>query len=309
MFLSKNFFKNLHYIRSLQLAGCDFTNVSNDAFQSMGNLEVLEIKNAKNMSHIEFKGLKKLKWLRFELIEYYIPLFDQVNPGLQVLELDLRFRHDLILKLFENFNFRYLKAFIFYKCYDFDLNWLICNSAKSDRSSLRYLCLGNLKSLKGSWTSFENLRTLDLSETWSFDFQIGMFNGLANLNTLDISRNKSIGEQLAPGLFNELVSLEQLYISSCSIKTLPDNLFSTLTRLKVLDLSDNSIAGVNAKTFEGIENLNELRFYQYRHDCDNLSVFIYFKKLQKVILNPSSTVLAEQIRVKFPDIEIRFERI
>ena len=92
--LSEHFFTNLRFITALQISDGDFSKVPNDVFNGLENLEALRVRKPINFSHIELKGLSKLKWLRFEFDKDEIPIFDQVNPDLQVLELYLRFEID-----------------------------------------------------------------------------------------------------------------------------------------------------------------------------------------------------------------------
>lgn len=224
--LSKNLFKNLQFIRLLELEECNFSNLASDAFNSMVNLEAFGVEDAIRMSHIELKGLTKLKWLKLGSgNDENLPLFDQVNVDLEVLEINLVFRLNPKSKIFQNFNFPRLKAFFFkvgQETLEFDLSWIhapqkLKNSNDITTSSLRYLSLNGIKSLEGSFLGFSNLKTLEFSKT-CFKFQPNIFNGLFNLKSLNISYNSIKHKCLPTGVFNGLVSLERLVMKRCNIR-------------------------------------------------------------------------------------------
>lgn len=330
--LSRHFFANLQFIRSLLIEDACFSKVPNDAFKNMKNLEILGIKNVNSFSHIELKDLFKLKWLRLEINSEEIPLFDHVNPELQVLEFylrsDLRFNNfesksnssSKSFRLNQVFKFHKLKAFLFSggNNVDFDLDFMHYENVRNTKrfkhendesntvnsSSLIYLRLAEIKSLKGSWSSFLNLRTLDLSNNYRVQFQTGMFDGLVNLKSLDIS-NSCV--KLSSDLFNGIINLERLSMRRCNLSRLPDGLFSPLACLKLLDLLSNNIIGLNENTFKGLESLEELRL-DYFSSSESLSidVFTNFGDFKKLILNPISKDLTEQLNAKFSNIQINY---
>lgn len=63
-----------------------------------------------------------------------------------------------------------------------------------------------------------------------------------SLLSLDLSQN--VGLTLTEDTFVGLVELEALYLSQMGIASPPPNLFSTLTFIKILDLSDNDLTGL-----------------------------------------------------------------
>lgn len=320
---SEIFFTNLQFIRLLRLKFSNFSNVPNDAFNSLKNLEVLEIGYPKNFSHIELKDLFKLKWLRLDLNESEIPIFDKINPDLQVFDFCLRNNEPKLeakSKIFQIFNFRKLKAFsffIYYKIFNFDLDWLRGKNSSEHfeqefndgltTSSLRYLYLNGLESLEGRLSSFENLQTLKLHLDSEFKFQPGMLNGLANLKSLDISQSSLNYEILASGLFNGLVNLERLNMFHCGLKRLPAGLFSPLVRLQVLDLKCNKSLIIRDKTLKALKNLKVLKIDITEYV--SLRVLYSLKSLEQLILNYVSEKLIEKIKKIFPNIEIRHDYI
>lgn len=280
----------------------------------MTNLEALYIVYPISFTHIELKGLVKLRWLGLDIVENEIPQFDQVNPDLQVLY--LRFECTHIGKEFKSkfsrmfLNFRKLQSFSFMgnHTFDFDLDWLhgthLENSKQDDlshtSSSLRYLRLCKLESIKGSCLRFSNLRTLKLSEIINFEFQPGMFNGLVNLKLIKIFKVNIKDKMLPAGTFNGLVNLERLTIRKCNLETLSDGCFSPLVRLQLLDLLYNSIVEQNAKTFIGLESLKELRL-DY---CLYFSLE-QFKSLEEFFLRSLTKKIAKRFTNLFPNIELK----
>lgn len=324
--LSSRFFLNLGHIRLLHLESCDFSNVPSDAFKSMINLEALKVTCPQKFSHIELKDLFKLKWLRFILDAEEIPNFYQANSDLKVLEIYLEEsslpNSSLSLNnVHHMFNFRQLLDFSFIDCnnyLDFNADWLLGKNLKQFKpefdeiintchaSSLRYLRMENVKSIKGSFSSFVNLRLLDLRLNSSIELQPGMFNGLVYLKDLDLDRTRVICSMLPSDLFNGLVNLKRLNMGKCKLKTLPDGLFSTLARLQVLKLHNFDSLELTANTFKGLDNLRELCLISdfWPIDCvrnwNDQDVFIHFKKLEKFFLKSISIDSKEQLIAKYP---------
>lgn len=258
MELSKTFFTHFESIRMLQLYSFDFTYVASDAFDKMKNLQALGIIDSTNMSHIEFNGLPRLKWLELELIHDTSPFFSQINPDLEVFICYLRsltLKSEEKTKLFEIFNSCKLMAFLFWGCRKFDFDFELLygkNIEHIGSSSLRYLRLSHLKSLKGSLSGLVNLQLLNLHDIEFIEFQPGMFNELVKLRTLNMSNNPTLGQMLSPGLFNGLVRLQRLEMVNCSLKRLPNGLFSPLKRLKKLDLQYNKELETDEDTFKDL---------------------------------------------------------
>ena len=165
-----------------------------------------------------------------------------------------------------------------------------------------------IKSLKGSWSNFLNLRTLDLSVNSNIEFQPGMFNGLVNLKWLNISSTNIKEEMLSNDFFNGLANLERLDMYNCKLTRLPDDLFSPLIRLQTLDIGFNlNITEINTNTFKSLKNLKELKLDNY--EFLSIDLFIYFKNLESLTLNIYrntcfSNHLENQLKEKYPNLKI-----
>ncbi|XP_069674047.1 toll-like receptor 6 [Periplaneta americana] len=125
------------------------------------------------------------------------------------------------------------------------------------------------------------LKTLEVSSSKLKRINLGAFNNLKRLSDLILRRNKI--RTLERGLFNGLVSLEYLHLGKNSIKSLEEGIFSsdvvcndgmevthgvelhnsscstTLTSLKYLDLTHNSIRFIHNRTFVHNHKLETLK--------------------------------------------------
>lgn len=333
-------------------------NLPKGVFNSMTNLEALSIDHHNDHLSFEFelKDLVKLKWLRLVQLDHdHLPIFEYALPNLEVLEISLDGRKNISIKdvsrIFQNFNSNLpkLKAFSF-SCFnfsgqvsvsvDFDLKWLenlkqeIGQSTSQQTSSLRYMHLDNLLSIKGSFSSFVNLRTLglidDVPPKYPFSFQSKMFNRLENLRSLDLSF-QHIREGVTD-LFDGLVHLEKLNMNGCQMETLPDGFFSSLTSLKVLNLdcvrmpfcsgmfnrlvnlkslnmSSNSFE-INKHTlpiglFDGLVNLENLNMSYCTIETLPDGFFSPLTSLKIIDLSGANIPIhSEQLKSMFPHIEI-----
>ena len=86
----------------------------------------------------------------------------------------------------------------------------------------------------------------------------GVFNGLTNLGTLDLSGNQLTA--LPAGVFNGLTNLGTLDLSGNQLTALPAGVFNGLTNLRTLDLSNNQLTngGLPDGVFNGLTNLWDL---------------------------------------------------
>ena len=82
--LHHSLFVDLGHLRRLILVNCDFSNVSNDSLKILVTLEILEIKNPTNCSHIKLESLKNLRWLEVAFDKSKIQ--DMSNTNLEILK-------------------------------------------------------------------------------------------------------------------------------------------------------------------------------------------------------------------------------
>ena len=84
----------------------------------------------------------------------------------------------------------------------------------------------------------------------------GDFNGLSNLEDLDLYSNKL--SNLPANIFAGLSNLQNLDLHSNNLSSLPANIFAGLSNLQNLDLYSNNLSSLPANVFAGLSNLQEL---------------------------------------------------
>ncbi|XP_062375179.1 toll-like receptor 4 [Sardina pilchardus] len=102
-----------------------------------------------------------------------------------------------------------------------------------------------------------NLKTFDLSYT-QFTFQSNaIFYGLSSLKELKMAGN-NIEREIFSKLFSNLSTLEVLDISNCAIKDIPFNSFQDLHHLEHLTLSGNKLTTVDFLTCPSLSKLTSI---------------------------------------------------
>ncbi|MCY3413453.1 MAG: leucine-rich repeat domain-containing protein [Candidatus Heimdallarchaeota archaeon] len=123
------------------------------------------------------------------------------------------------------------------------------------------------------YLSIPSLATLSLSctDSPSPDF----LSGFPSLRAVNIDSHRSIPhdffhnkhllilrisglKRIHAALFSPLDDLEELYLVDNTLKSIPEDLFKDLHKLKKLDLSGNGLKTINQEHLAGLENLEEL---------------------------------------------------
>ncbi|XP_002720271.3 toll-like receptor 13 [Oryctolagus cuniculus] len=113
-----------------------------------------------------------------------------------------------------------------------------------------------------TWSSLQNLTSLDLSHNmfkWLPDFA---FSPLKSLQTLFLSGNPIT--EINNMTFKGLYSLKELNLAYCWIVTIDRHSFTQLPNLESLDLGGNNIRTLKYKTFESLKKLQVLILSQNR---------------------------------------------
>ena len=84
----------------------------------------------------------------------------------------------------------------------------------------------------------------------------GVFDGLANLETLIMYRNSL--KELPAGVFDGLRDLRHLNIFDNSLSELPPGVFDGLANLRRLVISVNALSALPGDVFDGLSNLRQL---------------------------------------------------
>ena len=151
------------------------------------------------------------------------------------------------------------------KTLDLSFNQLmvINESMLSGLTQLNFLGLrysqqnGQLNTLSdGVFNGLIQLNSLDLSGNGQNTLSNGVFNGLTQLNSLDLSNNQL--STLSNSVFSELTQLNYLYLYGNKLSTLNNSVFSKLTQLNDLDLWGNQLRTLSNGVFNGLTQLNNL---------------------------------------------------
>ena len=124
----------------------------------------------------------------------------------------------------------------------------------------------------GAFNGLLNLEILELTTNKISTIEGGAFNGLTNLKELDLKSNQITIIQ--SGTFNGLTNLQELHLSYNQIETIEPDSFNGLTNLKGLDLSYNLINTIELGIFNGLTSLIKLdlrinRITTIEHDTFN----------------------------------------
>ena len=120
------------------------------------------------------------------------------------------------------------------------------------------------------------------------------FNGLNSLQDLWLSHNSL--RSLPEGVFSELGSLKSLGLSGSSLDALPESVFMGLHSLQQLFLHDNRLHLLPEEVFRGLNNLRELTLFENSLSTLPEGVFNGMDSLQSLILsNNNLSVLPERV--------------
>ena len=108
----------------------------------------------------------------------------------------------------------------------------------------------------GVFDGLANLDTLHLGANGLSELPDGVFDGLANLDTLHLGANGLSG--LPDGVFDGLTNLEFLYLWDNDLSELPDGVFDGLTNLEFLYLWDNDLSELPDGVFDDLASLEML---------------------------------------------------
>lgn len=160
----------------------------------------------------------------------------------------------------------------------------------------------------------QNVSHLDLSnnalgEVLGNDHHGQIFRNLANLTVLKLARNRIT--QLPSAIFRNLDKLEILNLSYNSLSEFSVPL-ENMRRLKQLDLSNNQLSFLNAKTRNTIDSLSKTQklFVNLRHNklmcnCENLEFLQWMQFSKNAIFFDLDNFICtyEKTRFKFSDID------
>lgn len=207
--LTNTSFNNLSRLERLESGGCDFIDITNEAFEPLCNLKYLSISFSDDISHLTFTSLPRLAFLHIYNIEsFHADLF--TNPNLLFVSLRLSdpyFTSNELLSELKNTNLKVLDLGNGYFPF-FDTSFL------SGLTSLQNLKIEDaaIQSIRFSGENLSNLKSLNLkaNKIEALDSTVSKLNGL---KLLDLSSNGKL--KSSPDMFMGLDNLERLDLSNC----------------------------------------------------------------------------------------------
>ena len=154
----------------------------------------------------------------------------------------------------------------------------------------------DLLSIKTLDLSYYSAKENNLEEPKITELKSGDFQGLSNLEELDLtgSRRKNgftyaLGnnaiESFPPGIFNGLVNLKNLYIGGNKLKSLPPGIFQGLSNLEWLSIWRNDIAIFPPDIFRGLSNLKLLDIENNKFKSLPPDIFRELSRLERLFLS------------------------
>ncbi|XP_073458141.1 uncharacterized protein [Aquarana catesbeiana] len=254
--LYKSTFIYLTELTSLNLRNNRVAVIFDNVFHYLSNLSILDLGGNK-ITHVKieaFNGLKRLSKLyldRNQIVTITGEMFSGVETTLQVLDLMANQLH------FESSRKEISPFSNLSKVYDLKLQ----AQQPFGLTAIPRKFFRGLTSLQALYLSQNRLAHLS-SDT---------FHGLSNLKFLSLGEDCNGIQNLSPGIFSNLSSLEVLDLENMCLQTLDSDIFLNLTRLKRLQLSKNALRAINVSLLENMTNLQYLDLWKcpLTCTCDN----------------------------------------
>uniref|UniRef100_A0A9J8A2J4 Extracellular matrix protein 2 n=2 Tax=Cyprinus carpio carpio TaxID=630221 RepID=A0A9J8A2J4_CYPCA len=100
--------------------------------------------------------------------------------------------------------------------------------------------------------SIPELKSLSLQGNEIKTIPAGAFNGIPNLEWIDLGKNKIVSSGIDPQTFKSLKFLSRLYMDGNLLEQIPSELPSTLQELKI---NENNLKEIEENSFEGLSSL------------------------------------------------------
>ncbi len=262
--------EHLAGVSELDLRDSGITELREDDFSGLGNLELLRLED-NSLSTLPvgiFTGLSSLTDLTL-CCTNLSQLPEEVFHGLDTLE-NLQLWSNSLSELPEGI-FRGL-------------------------SNLEQLGLGSNRLTQLPEEVFNGLSSLthlQLKANLLSELPEGIFRGLSNLEFLDLRDNRLTG--LAEDAFSGLSSLLDLELSNNPLRELPEGIFKGLNNLEALTLDDNLLKTLPERIFQGLHNLEALTLNWTPLNTLPEGIFRGLRNLKLLQLNSSLAELPEKV--------------
>ena len=114
----------------------------------------------------------------------------------------------------------------------------------------------------GDFDGLSNLDVLDLQHNSLKSLPQGVFDDLTKMNRLRLNNNQLT--ELSPDIFADLTGLENLHLGNNKLTTVPANLLANNTKLVFISLYNNGLTELPAGLFDGRTNLKDLHLSKNR---------------------------------------------
>ena len=111
----------------------------------------------------------------------------------------------------------------------------------------------NWDSISNDMFSHLTIESLDLRQNSINSLSVNTFNGISNLQVLDLSENE-LTQIFGNEMFRHLENLTALSLASNKMTQLPSDLLTNIKSLKTLDLSNNLLASLDKSIYEPAKN-------------------------------------------------------
>lgn len=301
--LSDTTFDNLLNLGKLSISYSDFSNITDDAFKRIHNLEYLFISKSVNTSHLTFIDMPNLKLLDLDVWDsFHIEIF--TNPT--VIFLSIQFSEPDLLSCkvlgdlknsklqalhlkncnFPHFDTNLLSGFTSLKNLKIELAKIESIKFSRNLSNLQTLILSSnrIKRFDSTILILSGLKSLDLSCGY-FEPNPNMFMGLDHLERLNLSFCRGFGE-IFENMFHGLHNLVDLNMSCCRLIRIHTDAFSHTPKLRKLNLSFNSLRLDNTGVLRHLTQLKvlELVLTQVQYSSIEKGLFSNLASLEVVNL-------------------------
>ena len=205
------------------LCGNLFTEISASVFRGLGNLTVLDMSSNEYLSVFELTAFSGLDNIQtINLKGCRLNVLELNTPLLSSLSLNSLYRVQLPLRPGESF--KHLQSLV---------NLYMIDSFLADWNSL-----------------------------WNATANASLFDGLLDLNQLDLSRNPILSAicEIYPQVFRQLSGLQELNLDDCDISILHPLIFSGLESLQKLSLNGNDIQHIHDDVLSSLGQIQIINF-------------------------------------------------
>ncbi|KAL3853139.1 hypothetical protein ACJMK2_016709 [Sinanodonta woodiana] len=280
-------FSNLQYLKELDFTGNLLENISEETFYGLRELEVLKGLETNQILVNAFGVFDKLRMLSITIASEIVPENSFETLLVHTLKIKIMKAKSLPDSIF-NFDkntltkltieskslltlpanllsgLRLLKVFILQTqnlhtlpnnlFHDVD----VCTVVMCKPVNLREIETHGVKSLpRDLFQGQESIERITIRGIE--DLPAGIFNNLVTLDDLDLSESRL--PFISQNLFSSMSSLKTLTLRSCNLMSVTDNIFQGLTSLMNLDVSNNSI-----------QNLANCSFAPFRYSLERLNL-------------------------------------